>query len=83
MGTYYPDPQAVIDGDRGRKLEDKPEQSYESYTSQLEEGESLWLGTDNGRWPLVILVDTPPEFQYVMSHREGKGAYTFYALAAT
>jgi hypothetical protein len=83
MGTYYPNPQAVLDGDRGRKLEDKPEQTHQSYTEQLKEGESLWLGTDNGRWPLVILVNDPNEFRHVMSHREGKGDYAFYALAAT
>lgn len=60
MGTYYPNPEEVISGERGRKLEDTADQTHQSYLDQLQEGESLWLGTTNGSWPLVILVNDPP-----------------------
>lgn len=79
MGTYHPDPFGVIVGNIGRELEDRGE-TYESYTGQLVDGEDLWLATNIGPRPLVILLDRADEFVYVTTHRDGKGAYVFYAI---
>jgi hypothetical protein len=80
MGVYHPNPEAILCGLIGRKLEDKGT-TYESYTAQLLPGEQLWLGTDNGSWFLVILLDDQSEFERVYYRREGKGPYNFYALS--
>lgn len=80
MGTYHEDPGAVASGKIGRKLEDN-DSSYESYLEQLEDNEELWLGTSNGSWDIVILLDTEAEFDHVCANRQGKGTYTFYAIS--
>jgi hypothetical protein len=82
MGTYHPNPQAVVDGLIGRPLQDLGE-TYESYTAQLREGEQLWLVTYNSVRDLVILIDDPGEFNRVTRNREGKGPYVFHALPRT
>lgn len=81
MGTYHSKPQDVRSGKIGRQLEDQ-DTTYESYLQQLEPDETLWLGTTNGSWDLVILLDTKNEFDHVCTHRDGKGAYVFYAIDA-
>ena len=81
MGTYHPQPYAVAEGHVGRRLEDPPEATYESYLEQLNSGEQLWLYTTIAARPIVILLDTPHEFLHVTTCREGKGTYVFCAIA--